>query len=194
MSDRLPPMPGVPTPGPSGPKGFVVKHKVWSALIALFAVGVIMTAASPSETTPPAAAAAPSVAASEAPTTTTGAPTTAPTTEAPAPPQPPQPQMTVSQENAVESAQSYLDYQAFSKLGLIDQLSSKYGEGFPKADAIFAVNHINVNWNEQAAKSAKDYLKYQSFSRDGLIQQLESAYGEQFTHAEAVYGVNQTGL
>jgi hypothetical protein len=101
---------------------------------------------------------------------------------------------TVSQENAIESAESYLDYGAFSEQGLIDQLSSKYGEGFPKADAIFAVNHIQVDWNEQAAKSAREYLDYSSFSRQGLIDQLESPYGEQFTHAQAVYGVNQTGL
>ncbi|HKE71709.1 MAG TPA: Ltp family lipoprotein, partial [Nocardioidaceae bacterium] len=104
------------------------------------------------------------------------------------------PDFTTSQENAIASAEDYLSYQAFSRTGLIHQLSSKYGEGFPKADAVFAVNHIDVDWNEQAAKAAKDYLSYQSFSRNGLIHQLESEYGEGFTHAQAVYGVNQTGL
>ncbi len=106
----------------------------------------------------------------------------------------PEPNYTTSQENAIASAYDYLDYSAFSKAGLIDQLSSKYGDGFSKADAAFAVNHIKVNWNEQAAASALEYLDYDSFSRSGLIQQLESEYGEQFTHAQAVYGVNQTGL
>jgi hypothetical protein len=101
---------------------------------------------------------------------------------------------TVSQENAIESAESYLDYTSFSRSGLIDQLSSEYGEGFPMADAIFAVDHISVDWNEQAARSAKDYLAYSSFSRQGLIEQLESEYGEGFTHSQAVYGVDQTGL
>lgn len=104
------------------------------------------------------------------------------------------PAYTVSQENAIASAQDYLDYSAFSQAGLIGQLSSKAGEGFPKADAIFAVNHIEVDWNQQAAAAAKDYLDYSSFSRAGLIGQLESKAGEGFTHAQAVYGVNQAGL
>lgn len=101
---------------------------------------------------------------------------------------------TVSQQNAIESAESYLENAAFSESGLVEQLSSKYGEGFPKADAVFAVNHIDVNWNEQAAKSAKSYLDISSFSCSGLIDQLESQYGEGFTHSQAVYGANQTGL
>ena len=101
---------------------------------------------------------------------------------------------TVSQQNAIEAAESYLDTGAFSEEGLVDQLSSKYGEGFPKADAVFAVKHIKVNWKEQAAESAKGYLDTGSFSCQGLIDQLESKYGENFTHSQAVYGARQTGL
>jgi Host cell surface-exposed lipoprotein len=97
-------------------------------------------------------------------------------------------EFTVSQENAIETAESYLDYTGFSKSGLVGQL--KY-EKFSPADAWFAVNHIDVNWNEQAAKVAKDYLEYSSFSRQGLIDQLEY---EGFTTAQAIYGVNRTGL
>jgi hypothetical protein len=104
------------------------------------------------------------------------------------------PDMTVSQENAIAAANDYLDFGSFSRAGLIDQLSSKYGEGFPKADAIYAVNHIDVNWNEQAAQAAQDYLDTGSFSRAGLIKQLSSQYGDKFTRAQAVYGVNQVGL
>jgi hypothetical protein len=73
-------------------------------------------------------------------------------------------------------------------------LSSQYGGGFSKADAIYGVNHIDVNWNEQAAKAAKEYLSTQPFSRAALIQQLESPNGGRFTHAQAVYGVNKAGL
>ena len=69
--------------------------------------------------------------------------------------------------------------------------SSQYGEDFSKADAIYAVDHVDVNWNEQAAKAAKSYLETGSFSRNGLIQQLSSSYGDGFTHAQAVYGVNK---
>jgi hypothetical protein len=104
------------------------------------------------------------------------------------------PAMTASQEQAVGSAQSYLEYEAYSRKGLIHQLSSSAGEGFSKADATFAVDYLKVDWNEQAARSAKSYLDFMHFSRAGLIHQLESDAGEGFTHAQAVYGVKKAGL
>jgi Host cell surface-exposed lipoprotein len=98
------------------------------------------------------------------------------------------PHLTTAQEQAVGTAQDYLDGQSFSRLGLIGQLVY---EGFSRTDATFAVNHIQVDWNRQAAKTARDYLDGQHFSRTGLIGQL--VY-EKFTRAQAIYGVNQTGL
>ena len=121
------------------------------------------------------------------------------TTQAPAPkpkpaPAPAKPTLTNSQEQAIGAAEDYLDYTAFSRKGLIHQLSSDAGSGFSKADATFAVDHITVNWNEQAAKAAQQYLDYSHFSRSGLIHQLESEAGSGFTHKQAVYGVNKAGL
>ena len=106
----------------------------------------------------------------------------------------PKPSYTASQEQAIGAAKDYLDFSAFSRSGLIGQLSSKYGSGFSKADAIFAVNHITVNWNEQAVRSAKDYLSMTHFSRAGLIQQLSSKYGSGYTVAQATYAANHVGL
>jgi hypothetical protein len=97
----------------------------------------------------------------------------------------PEPEMTSSQKNAIGSARDYLEYSAFSKSELIDQLEY---EKFSKADSRFAVNHITVNWNAQAVKSAKEYLDYSSFSKAELIDQLEY---EGFTAAQARYGVDQ---
>ena len=138
--------------------------------------------------------------------------TAAPTTKAPAPPKPkPQPQpkptptptpkptppaqpeLTTGQEQAIGAAKDYLDTSAFSRAGLIEQLSSAYGSGFSKADATFAVDHLDVNWKEQAVLSAKEYLQTMHFSRAGLIQQLSSAYGSKFTRAEATYAAPQVG-
>jgi hypothetical protein len=90
--------------------------------------------------------------------------------------------------NAIESAQSYLDYAAFSRKGLIEQLEF---EDYSTADATFAVDYVDPDWNEQAAKSAADYLDYSSFSRQGLIDQL--VY-EGYTQKQAAYGVSQAGL
>ncbi|GAB2657003.1 Ltp family lipoprotein [Nocardia goodfellowii] len=92
--------------------------------------------------------------------------------------------ITSGQRNAIRSAQQYLDYSAFSRSGLIHQLEY---EDFSTADATFAVDSLNVDWNEQAAKSAEQYLEYTSFSRSGLIDQL--VY-DGFTRAQAEYGVN----
>jgi hypothetical protein len=96
----------------------------------------------------------------------------------------------MSQQQAVRKAEDYLDYTAFSRSGLINQLVSI--EGFSTADATFAVDSLTVDWNEQAAKKAKDYLDYTAFSRSGLINQLVSIEG--FTPAQATYGVATTGL
>lgn len=99
----------------------------------------------------------------------------------------PKPTMTPGQENALRAATDYLDYTAFSKSGLIDQLAQT--EGYSRADATFAVNHVNANWKQQAYKSAKGYLDYTSFSLSGLVDQLAQAEG--FTQAEAEYGAEK---
>jgi host cell surface-exposed lipoprotein len=101
------------------------------------------------------------------------------------------PEMTSGQENALESAQSYVDMSGFSKKGLIQQLSSSAGEGFSKADATFAANHVDVNWKDEAAESAQSYLDMTSFSKDGLIEQLSSSAGDGYTLAQAQYAVDK---
>ncbi|MCD8217103.1 MAG: Ltp family lipoprotein [Clostridiales bacterium] len=98
-------------------------------------------------------------------------------------------------EEAYESAKSYLSFSTFSRQRLIDQLTSEYGEQFEADEAEYAVSTLEsngeVDWNEQAYESAKSYLEYSSFSLDGLIEQLESEYGEQFTHEQAEYGAEK---
>lgn len=101
---------------------------------------------------------------------------------------------TMAQRQAIGSAHDYLQFEAFSKQGLIDQLDSKYGDGYSKAVATYAVTHIRVSWYKQAVKSAKSYLRFEHFSRSGLINQLHSPYGEKFTYRQAVYAANHVGL
>lgn len=93
--------------------------------------------------------------------------------------------LTSGQKNALEKAADYLNYTAFSKKGLMDQLEY---EGFTHSDALYAADNIDTDWNEQAYLKAVDYLEYSAFSRDGLIEQLEY---EGFTHSEAVYGTDK---
>ena len=93
----------------------------------------------------------------------------------------------------MSSAQSYLSFSGFSRLGLIDQLSSAYGDQYSVHDATVAVDSLHENWNAQAVKSAKEYLKMEGFSCSGLIDQLSSAYGDKYTHSQATYGARQAG-
>ena len=86
------------------------------------------------------------------------------------------------------AGRDYLDFAAFSRTGLIEQLES---EGYTTEDATLAVDALTVDWNEQAAQKAEDYLGFTAFSRSGLIEQLEF---EGFTREQAEYGVAQTGL
>jgi flagellar biosynthesis GTPase FlhF len=101
---------------------------------------------------------------------------------------------TPSQQNALKSAEQYLQTSAFSEAGLIEQLSSEDGSKFPHADAVFAVEHLHVNWNEQAVKAAEEYLKTSSFSCQGLTEQLSSEDGSKFTAEQAEYAAHKVGL
>lgn len=95
--------------------------------------------------------------------------------------------LTVGQKNAIRKAESYLDVMPFSASGLIKQLEY---EGFSSEDASFAVNHIEVNWNEQAALKAESYLDIMAFSADGLANQLKY---EGFTKEQISYALKAVG-
>jgi hypothetical protein len=82
---------------------------------------------------------------------------------------------------------------AFSRDGLIDQLSSSAGDGYDVADATVAVDSLTVDWNAQAAKAAAQYLSMMGFSCSGLIEQLSSSAGDQYTRAQAEFGARQAG-
>jgi hypothetical protein len=81
----------------------------------------------------------------------------------------------------------------FSREGLIQQLSSDAGDGYPVDDATFAVDSLGVDWSMEAVRSAKQYLQMQGFSCSGLIEQLSSSAGDKYTESEATYGAQQAG-
>lgn len=93
----------------------------------------------------------------------------------------------MEQKNALDKAESYLGYTAFSYSGLISQLEY---EGFSTESATYAADNCGADWNEQAAAKAQSYLEYTSFSRQSLIEQLEY---EGFTSEQAEYGVSSVG-
>ena len=100
--------------------------------------------------------------------------------------------LTGPQANAVRSAKQYLSISGFSRSGLINQLSSDYGDGYSVADATAAVDSLDIDWNKQAVRSANQYLKLQGFSCKGLIQQLSSGAGDRYTDSQAAHGARYT--
>jgi hypothetical protein len=101
---------------------------------------------------------------------------------------------TASQQQAIESAQQYVDFSGFSKYGLMQQLTSDAGSGFTQSDAAFALKHITVDYNAEAVEAAQSYLDLTSFSRKGLINQLSSKAGSGFTLKQATYAADKVGL
>lgn len=194
----------LPPLAPAAPKGrsWFARHKVATGALALLVVAGVGGAmgGGASDTTTAAAKSTPIV---EAPAVVPAVPVS-PVVEAPvvepvaepvveepaAPvvePEPvveAEPEFTAGQRNAISKAESYLEYSAFSKSGLVEQLKF---EGFSTKDAAFAVENIDVDWMEQAAKKAAEYLENSSFSESGLVEQLEF---EGFTAAQAKHGAN----
>jgi Host cell surface-exposed lipoprotein len=118
------------------------------------------------------------------------APSAPATSQAPA-----APAMTADQQQAVDSAQSYLsEGQGFSEQGLVNQLTSSAGEGFTGSQAEYAISYLHPDWDAQAVDAAKGYLQLGGFSRASLIQQLTSSYGAGFTEAQAEYAANKVGM
>ncbi|GAB49191.1 Ltp family lipoprotein [Mobilicoccus pelagius] len=90
--------------------------------------------------------------------------------------------------NALKAARQYLAMGPFSKRGLHNQLTSRYGSQFSKAAGTYAVNNVKANWNAQAVRAGRVYLEM-GLSREEVRQQLKSPYGEKFTKAEADYAL-----
>ncbi len=163
---------------------WIIVAATWALSIPIAIAIAVGSGGGEAVTVTPTPAAAIEKAAAPSPTP---APKAAPA-PAPAPAPTPEPVETVSQQNAVESAASYLDMSGFSRKGLIDQLKF---EGYSTADATYGVDAQGASWNAEAAESARSYLDMSSFSRQGLIDQLEF---EGFTTSQATYGVTQAGF
>jgi hypothetical protein len=135
-------------------------------------------------------------------------PTEAPATEEPTEePEPEAPTFSVAQEAALRAAYSYVTTLDFSRAGLLDQLTSEYGEQIDPKTARWAVRAletgdytlgdetIGVDWDAEAVEAAQSYLDLGLVSsRLDLIDQLTSEYGDQFTMEQAEYAANAVGF
>ena len=93
-------------------------------------------------------------------------------------------------KTALKKAKTYSDIMHMSKAGIYDQLTSEYGEKFPAEAAQYAIDNLDVDYNENALKKAKTYSDTMHLSKAGIYDQLISEYGEKFTEEEAQYAVD----
>ncbi|WP_205710837.1 Ltp family lipoprotein [Isoptericola sp. BMS4] len=84
-------------------------------------------------------------------------------------------------------AQEHLDYAAFSRSGLVDQLEF---EGFTREVARHAVDSLDVEWTTQAVRAAMNYREFESYSRRGVVTQLVF---EGYTRTQAEHGADAAG-
>lgn len=92
--------------------------------------------------------------------------------------------------SALNSARNYLNTMPFSKRGLLEQLSSEYGDDYPIEAAQYAVDNVTTDWKENALKSAESYQETMPMSTSELYEQLVSDYGEKYTAEEAQYAID----
>lgn len=85
-------------------------------------------------------------------------------------------------EDALASAETYLEHTSFSKKGLYEQLLF---EAYSEEAAQHAVENVQTDWNENALLTAQERLKYSGFSEQGLYDQLvfEGFTAEQVQYA-----------
>jgi hypothetical protein len=197
QQDAPPPPPWQQQPAmpPQTPKGqkrksWPARHKVLTGLIAFGALVVIIAVASASNkpSTPASDTSAAGSSTSPSAAVSSAAASSAPSTPA----APASPSMTGAQQQGVDAAESYLsEGQGFSEQGLLSQLTSSAGNGFPKSDAEFAISYLHPNWDAQAVDAANGYLSEgQGFSEQGLLQQLTATAGDGFTESQAEYAIN----
>ena len=92
-------------------------------------------------------------------------------------------------QSALKKADLYANNMYLSKKGLYEQLTSDYGEKFPKEAAQYAVDNVKADWKKNALAKAKTYQNQMSMSKSAVHDQLVSDAGEKFTEEEAQYAI-----
>lgn len=93
-------------------------------------------------------------------------------------------------KNALKAAQNYFQIMPFSEKGLFEQLTSEHGDKYPEDAAQYAIENVEVDYNEQALKAAEGYQEIMPMSDQELFDQLISEYGDKYTEEQAQYAID----
>ena len=98
---------------------------------------------------------------------------------------PPLESLNENQVQAIQTAKDYLDTMHLSQTELLQMLSV---ENIDSEDAKFALEYLNIDWNQEARKKAKEYCKHKiGFSKEKLKAQL---LFDHFTEEEADFALS----
>ena len=98
---------------------------------------------------------------------------------------PPLESLSENQVQAIQTAEDYLDTMPLSQTELLQMLAV---ENIDLEDAKFAIEYINIDWNQEAQKKAKEYCKHKiGFSKEKLKAQL---LFDHFTEEEADFALS----
>lgn len=98
---------------------------------------------------------------------------------------PPLESLNENQLQAIQTAKDYLDTMHLSQTELLQMLTV---ENIDLEDAKFAIEYLNIDWNQEARKKAKEYCKHKiGFSKEKLKAQL---LFDHFTEEEADFAVS----
>ena len=102
---------------------------------------------------------------------------------------PPLESLNENQLQAIQTAKDYLDTMHLSQTELLQMLSV---ENIDSEDAKFALEYLNIDWNQEARKKAKEYCKHKiGFSKEKLKAQL---LFDHFTEEEADFALSHINV
>ena len=102
---------------------------------------------------------------------------------------PPLESLSEKQVQAIQTAEDYLDTMPLSQTELLQMLAV---EDIDLEDAKFALEYLDIDWNQEARKKAKEYCKHKiGFSKVKLKAQL---LFDHFTEEEADFAVSHVNV
>ena len=102
---------------------------------------------------------------------------------------PPLESLSENQVRAIQTAEGYLDTMPLSQTELLQMLAV---EDINLEDAEFAIEYLDIDWNQEARKKAKEYCKHKiGFSKVKLKAQL---LFDHFTEEEADFAVSHINV
>ena len=102
---------------------------------------------------------------------------------------PPLESLSENQVQAIQTAKDYLDTMPLSQTELLQMLTV---EDINLEDAEFAIEYLDIDWNQEARKKAKEYCKHKiGFSKVKLKAQL---LFDHFTEEEADFALSHVNV